>query len=132
MEYKHQNPMPKFASEGNQLRVGPTMPTLYASAPKHPVEKQSSAMFTLNQEKLDLQKLSVNFGSHMAARVVLERNILAGSRRQGAYGSSMFGLKSHMGKYQTIDFEDILNDPNESPFMDKETVHERCEKVYGM
>ena len=76
--------------------------------------------------------MSVNFGSHMAARAVLERNILASVGRQGQYGSSMFGLKSHMGKYETVDFDDVLNDPNESPFMDKETVHERCEKVYGM
>jgi hypothetical protein len=96
------------------------------------MEKQSAAAFALNKEKLDLQRLSVNYGSHMAARVVLERNILAQVRRHGSYGSSMFGLKSHMGKYDVMDFEDVLNDPNESPFLEKETTHERCEKVYGM
>jgi hypothetical protein len=96
------------------------------------MEKQSAAAFALNKEKLDLQRLSVNYGSHMAARVVLERNILGQIHRQGAYGSSMFGLKSHMGKFDTVDFEDVLGNPDESPFFEKETTHERCEKVYGM
>ena len=37
-----------------------------------------------------------------------------------------------MGRMYTLDETDILNDPRESPFLDKQSVHARVEKVYGL
>ena len=44
-------------------------------------------------------------------RMVMERSMLAETRRLGGYGSSMFGLNMAMDKYDELDFTDILNDP---------------------
>ena len=45
---------------------------------------------------------------------------------------SAFGLQGHMGRIYTLDETDIYNDPRESPFLDKEGLHARVEKVYGL
>ena len=37
-----------------------------------------------------------------------------------------------MGRLYTLDETDILNDPRESPYLDKQGVHARVEKVYGL
>jgi hypothetical protein len=65
-------------------------------------------------------------------RFVMERNILASTRRLGGYGSSMFGLNIHMDRYDELDFSDILNNPYESPEMEKEGIHAHCEKAFGL
>ena len=59
----------------------------------HPIEAQASTQFLENKERLNLQKMSVMYGSHMPMRVVIERNILAQVQRLGGHGSSMHGLK---------------------------------------
>lgn len=76
--------------------------------------------------------MSVAWGSHMAMRTVIERNIMAQVQRPGGVGSSNFGLNSHMGRYDVIDFADTLGDPMENPEMDKDSIHTKLEKVYGM
>ena len=52
------------------------------------------------------------YGSHMPMRMVIERNIMAKAQRQGAR-SNHFGLNSHMGRFEEIDFCDTLNDAYE-------------------
>ena len=42
----------------------------------------------------------------------------------------MFGLKGAMGKFDELEMEDILNNPDESPHMPRETVHAKLSKVY--
>ena len=37
-----------------------------------------------------------------------------------------------MGRIYKLDETDIYNDPRESPFLEKETVHARVQKVYGL
>ena len=44
----------------------------------------------------------------------------------------MHGLNMHMGRYEEIDFFDILNDPYNTPEVDKEGMRARMEKAYGM
>ena len=44
----------------------------------------------------------------------------------------MFALQGHMGRHEEIEYVDILNDPRENPLMDKEGVHTRAAKVYGL
>ena len=76
--------------------------------------------------------MSVLYGSHMAMRTVIERNIMGSVQRPGVHGSSMMGLNSHMGRFDEVGFGDILNDPSESPALDREGFHTRMEKVYGL
>ena len=64
--------------------------------------------------------------------MVIERNILGQVQRLGGYGSSMHGLKQNMGIYSRLEFEDVLNLPDESPIAARETHHARLEKVYGL
>ena len=68
----------------------------------------------------------------MPMRYVIERSILAAHRRPGGYGSNMHGLKMHMGRYDSIDFFDILNDPYMTPEVDREGVHASMEKAAGV
>ena len=68
----------------------------------------------------------------MPMRIVIERNILAQTRRLGGYGSSMFGLNMDMGRYDELDFFDILNDPYEAPMGDREPTREILEKEYAL
>jgi hypothetical protein len=44
----------------------------------HPLESQAGSKFVMNKERLYLQNMSVQYGSHMAMRTVMERNMLAG------------------------------------------------------
>ena len=63
-------------------------------------------------------------------RMVIEGSILSSMRRPGGYGSSMHGLNMHMGRYEELDFFDILNDPYMTPDMEKEDVNTRMERLY--
>ena len=76
--------------------------------------------------------MSVLYGSHLPMRFVIERSILASHQRLGGYGSSMHGLNMHMGRYEEIDFFDILNNPYESPELDKTSINAKMEKIYGI
>ena len=76
--------------------------------------------------------MSVLYGSHMPMRDVIERTILGAVQRPGGYGSSMHGLNMHMGRYEELDFFDILNDPYMTPDLDKEGAHTRMAKQCGM
>ena len=53
-------------------------------------------------------------------------------RRPGGYGSSMHGLKMHMGRYEELDFFDVLNDPSMNPDMDRRPIHELEEWNWGV
>jgi hypothetical protein len=44
--------------------------------------------------------------------------------------SNNFGLHSHMGKYDEIDFCDTLN--NEQPDYDRQLPHAKLQKIYGL
>jgi len=130
MDYKHSG-VAKFASESESLTKGPVQPALYQNLERHPTEKMGAAAME-SQERRDLQQMSVMYGSHMPMRAVIERNILAQVSRPGGHGSNMFGLNHSLGKYDELDFADILNDPRESPALDREGFHTRMEKVYGL
>lgn len=57
---------------------------------------------------------------------------MAQTQRLGGQGSSMFHLQLDMGRYEEMDFADILNDPNEDPNLEREDIHTRCDKIYGL
>ena len=37
-----------------------------------------------------------------------------------------------MGRYDEMDFSDVLCDPRTDPNMDKEGIHARCDRIYGL
>ena len=129
MDLKHQG-FPQFASEGKNLNEI-AQPAMYANMERHPTEKMGSNAFA-DRERRHLQHLSVMYGSHMAQRVVMDRNILASNQRVGGTGSSMHALQYDMGRYNVLDFSDIMNDPRENPEPEKESAHDRCAKIYGL
>ena len=79
-----------------------------------------------------MQELSIMYGSHMAQRRVIEGSIMAQVQRPSGYKSNMFGLNHHLGRYDTFDFTDTLNDPYEDPVMDEEGQRARVEQRLGM
>ena len=129
MDHKHEG-MPRFATDSGALNGQAKPSALYANMTVHPTEKMGAGAFESN-ERRQLQQQSIQFGSHMAMRTVIERNIFAQHHRMGGHGSAL-ALQSHMGRMYTLDETDIYNDPRESPFTDKLGVHERAEKVYGL
>jgi len=44
----------------------------------------------------------------------------------------MFGLNHHLGRYDQLDFLDVLNDPNEVPSLDTVGSRARLEEKYGV
>ena len=129
VEHRHEG-MPTYASDTGCLTGNLQAPALYKNMEVHPTEKMGAGAF-VDDERKHLQMLSIQYGSHMAMRTVIERNIFAQHQRLGGQGSA-FALESHMGKIYTLDETDIYNDPRESPFMDKVGVHSRVEKIYGL
>ena len=130
MDFKHTG-ITKTASETQPLTVGPPVPALYANMQRHPTEKIGSQAFAVNQERRALQQMSIQYGSHMAQRTVIERNILAKGQR--VYGrSSHFGLNSHMGLYEQCDFTDSFSDPYEQPELSRELPHSQLQRVYNL
>ena len=111
--------------------MGPSVPAMYANMERHPTEKMGTNAL-VDKERRHLQHLSVMYGSHMAQRVVMDRSILATTQRVGGQGSSMFHLQMDMGRYEEMDFADILNDPREDPNPEREDIHTRCDKIYGL
>ena len=129
VDYKHMG-MPAFASETGCLTGNLQAPALYKNMERHPTEKMGTGAFE-QEERRNLQMLSVQYGSHMAMRTVIERNIFAQQHRPSGPGSA-FGLQSAMGRMYTLDESDIYNRPEDSPFLDKVGVHVRAEKVYAL
>lgn len=87
---------------------------MFATMSKHPTERVGTQVFAIEQERKDLQSMSVMYGSHMAMRAVLDRTLASRTQRVIG-GSNHFSLNSHMGRYYEINFHDYLNDPNNQP-----------------
>jgi len=76
VDYKHQG-IGKFASDSGCLTGEAQAPALYANMERHVTEKMGGASAFELAERRQLQQLSVQFGSHMAMRTLIERNIFA-------------------------------------------------------
>ena len=126
MDFQHKG-MPQTATE---LGMHPQQPALYANTEGHPTEKMGANAIA-DQERRNLQQLSVLYGSHMAMRTVIDRNIFAQTKRLGQ-PSSMIALQDHMNRYYELDASDIYNDPRETPELDSENFGSKVLKVYGL
>ena len=79
------------------------------TGPRHPVEQ-----IQLNRAKRDeLQKMeliAVTQGQAVARQMIFERELLAGCQRLPGHGrSSLVGLRTLLGDFEEISFEDYLN-----------------------
>ena len=44
----------------------------------------------------------------------------------------MHGLKAHLGRYEELDFFDIMGEETMNPNVDKVGIHTRAERQYGL
>ena len=75
VEHKHEA-FPRFASETGVLTGNMQAPALYKNMEVHPTEKMGAGAFE-QDERRHLQQLSVMYGSAIAAKTVIERNLFA-------------------------------------------------------
>ena len=127
-QMKHEG-LPQFSADTKCLVGGAPQAAIYANRSKHPTEIMQKNAF-VDGERKKLQEMSVMYGSAFAQSHVIEANIMASVQRPSGYKSSMFGLRHHLGHYNTIENFDILNDPNENPCIDAEGMRSRVEATF--
>ena len=131
MNYQHVG-ITKTATESFNVLHGERPAAIYANLQRHPTEKVGSAQFAANEERRELQEMSILYGSHMPMRAVVERSIMAQATRGVGQRSNHFGLHSAMGNYHVMGVQDTFSDPYEQPEPPKDSLHARAEKIYGL
>jgi len=97
--------------------------------PKHPLENRLKHWEeTQTNLKLTLQRRL--YGIHAPVRHLMERSIVSRVQRVPILHSSNLSLDILMGKDETIDFEDFLNDPELST--DMMDMHASMEHKLGI
>ena len=81
VDHKHEA-FTRYASETGCLTGQQQTSALYKNMETHPTEKMGAGAFE-QDERRRLQQLSVQYGSHMAMRAVIERNMFAQDQRLG-------------------------------------------------
>ncbi|CAG8791983.1 25278_t:CDS:2 [Dentiscutata erythropus] len=98
-------------------------------SPAHPLENRLK-QWEETQTNLKLTMQRRIYGIHAPIRHLMERSIVSRVQRLPGMPSSNFGLDILMGKDETIDFEDFLNDPELSTEM--VDVHTAMEHKLGI
>jgi proteasome maturation protein len=115
---------------GDVLRYGLEARATQAG-PKHPVEViQFNRVEREFEGKLDTVRRI--YGSGLAMRLKTEAAELSRPLRLPGLPSTLPGLETIMGKDETVDFEDFLGLPQESPEEPRFSVHEAMEIKYGL
>ncbi|KAI9311328.1 proteasome maturation factor UMP1-domain-containing protein [Dichotomocladium elegans] len=78
--------------------------------PGHPIEERLN-QWAENQWELKLNMARNIHGMHAPIKMMMERDIVSKRQRMPVLPSSNLHLDILMGKDETIDFEDFLNDP---------------------
>jgi len=98
-------------------------------APAHPVQViQENHDQQRDRLKFALQRIA--FGSHLPVRLQMERHIVGQHQRLPVLPSSNLGLDILMGRDETLEFEDFLNDPQY--MVGKHDVHQTMEIKLNM
>ena len=82
-------------------------------------------------EQLKLREVSALYGSALAMRLVKERSLL-GMQERPVGKSSMHGLQMHMGRYSTLEFEDVLGHALPAMKFDTEARRKTFEQKMGV
>jgi len=72
------------------------------------------------------------YGVAAAMRMKTEADILSQICRAPGLPSSFVGLETVLGTDETIEFEDVLNDPQDRPDLPMVAVHEKMEARLGL
>ncbi|GAB5032192.1 proteasome maturation factor ump1 [Nannochloropsis oceanica] len=72
------------------------------------------------------------YGVAAAMRMKTEADILSQICRAPGLPSSFVGLETVLGTDETVEFEDVLNDPQERPDLPMVSVHEKMEARLGL
>ncbi|CAJ0754309.1 23084_t:CDS:2 [Entrophospora sp. SA101] len=98
-------------------------------SPTHPLENRLK-YWEETQSNLKLTLHRKVYGLHAPIRQLMERSIVSKVQRFPVLESSNLGLDILMGKDETIDFEDFLNDPSQST--DMIDIHSAMEHKYNI
>lgn len=103
----------------------------YEASVIHPVEEiQRSAKS--NERRTKYQLLALTYGSAMPMRLQMQEETLSQFHRLPGLPSSRLGLETLSFRDETIDVEDYMGRPEDSPFMPEFTTHEIMEKRLGI
>ncbi|KAL1918590.1 uncharacterized protein VTP21DRAFT_2612 [Calcarisporiella thermophila] len=97
--------------------------------PKHPLEQQL-ANWEETQQSLKLEMHRRVYGIHAPVRLLMEKNIVAQMQRLPGLPSSGVGLDILAGKDESLEFEDVLGDPEHST--DIIDIHAAMEHRLGL
>ncbi len=102
-----------------------------ASAP-HPVQA-FQATRKEREFRARLDSVARLYGIGAAMRLKTEKGVLSQVQRAPGLPSSMVGLETVLGTDETIEFEDVLNDPLEKPDLPIQVpVHDKMEARLGL
>lgn len=82
--------------------------------------------------KTKRQLMAITYGAAMPMRLMMQEEILSQFHRLPGLPSSFTGLNSLSGRDERIDFDDIFNLPEESPYVPQMDTHEIMEKRLGI
>lgn len=100
----------------------------YSTATLHPVEKIEREAFSAERMTRRKMKAAI-YGAALPMRMMMHEHMLSQCHRLAGLPSSFAGLASYTGRDETIDFDDFLNVPHESPYAPREEPREVHEKI---
>ncbi len=114
---------------------------VYASLPRFPLLPHPHPPYhipSLNEQRKErefnarLDTVARLYGVAAAMRMKTEVDILSQICRAPGLSSSFVGLETVLGTDETVEFEDVLNDPQERPDLPMVSVHEKMEARLGL
>ena len=111
--------------------AAPNSTLKYSSASLHPVQRiVEQSIQTERAARLKMK--SAAFGSAMPMREMMLQHQLSQCQRLPGLPSSYAGLESLTGRDETIDFEDFINLPQESPDLPQVQQRDQLERVLNI
>lgn len=117
--------LPIAAGPSDLMRHGFSSLEAKLNAP-HPVQEIESRAEALDM-RAKLKRVRAIYGSHMAMRIATEKAVFSRPRRLPGLHQSSAGLDIVMGRENTIEFSDYLNDPRERADLPKVNFHDVVE-----
>lgn len=103
----------------------------YEASVIHPVEEiQRTAK--QNERKTKRQMMALTYGAAMPMRLQMQEEVLSQFHRLPGLPSSFLGLSTLLNRDETIDVEDFMDKPEDSPYMPVHSAHEIMETRLGI
>mmetsp|Transcript_23479 Transcript_23479/g.52954 ORF Transcript_23479/g.52954 Transcript_23479/m.52954 type:complete len:127 (+) Transcript_23479:88-468(+) len=124
-----ENMMPVMRAPADQMRHGLQTPMALETNQGHPLE---SALRSHDEFAQKCDMVRRIYGCAAAMRLKSERTAAEQIQRLPGLPSSFVALQTVLGEDDTINFEDVLNDPFERPVEPSFKVHEAMEVKLGL